>query len=169
MSKAVTILAIDPGPTESAYVIYKERKVLDHGIAGNGYVRQVVRDWAECSDAVQMVIEEVTCYGMTVGRPVFRTCVESGRFIEVWEYNSYCNNWCWLTSPEVKLHLCNTSRAKDKNVAQAVVDRYGGDRRTAVGTKKNPGPLYGIKTHLWRALALAIVWDETHKGANDNG
>lgn len=160
--KTVSILAIDPGPTESAYVAYKRGVVLLYGIQRNSYVRQVVRDWTEPTLLVQLVIEEVTCYGMPVGRPVFQTCVESGRFIEVWVHGGRVDNWHWMTSPQTKLHLCNTVRAKDKNVMQAVLDRYGGDRKTAVGTKKNKGPLYGIKTHLWRALALAIVWDETH-------
>jgi len=33
--------------------------------------------------------------------------------------------------------------------------KCGGDG--AVGTKKAPGPLYGVKTHMWSALAVAVV------------
>jgi hypothetical protein len=41
-------------------------------------------------------------------------------------------------------------RAKDANIRQALIDKLG-----AVGTKKAPGPLYGISGHLWAALAVA--------------
>ncbi|WP_230687708.1 hypothetical protein, partial [Streptococcus pneumoniae] len=50
----------------------------------------------------------------------------------------------------VKIWLCGTMRAKDANIAQALRDKHG-----EVGTKKNPGKLYGIKSHLWSALAIA--------------
>jgi hypothetical protein len=50
----------------------------------------------------------------------------------------------------VKLHICGTPRAKDPNIRQALIDKYG-----APGTKKNPGPTYGVSSHLWSALAIA--------------
>jgi len=34
---------------------------------------------------------------------------------------------------------------------------YGGTRDAAVGTKKTPGPLYGVSGHAWQALAVAVV------------
>ena len=57
----------------------------------------------------------------------------------------------------VKLHLCRTSTAKDTNIRQAIIDLYGGPI-TAIGNKKNPGPLYGIHKDMWAALALALTW-----------
>jgi len=52
---------------------------------------------------------------------------------------------------DIKLHLCGTNKAKDANVRQALIDCLG-----PPGTKKSPGPTYGIKSHLWAALALAV-------------
>jgi hypothetical protein len=58
---------------------------------------------------------------------------------------------------DIKLHLCNSPRAKDANVRQALIDRIGPQ-----GTKKNQGPTYGIKSHQWAALAVAVYgWDHT--------
>jgi hypothetical protein len=36
-------------------------------------------------------------------------------------------------------------------VRQALIDRLGPQ-----GTKKNPGPTYGMRSHLWAALAVAV-------------
>jgi hypothetical protein len=46
-------------------------------------------------------------------------------------------------------------RAKDPNVRQALLDKIG-----PVGTKKNPGPLYGVSGHGWSALAVAVYASE---------
>lgn len=89
------------------------------------------------------VIEMVACYGMAVGKEVFETCVWIGRFLERVDAKLVYRR-------DVKLHVCGSARAKDANIAQALRDKYG-----EVGTKKNPGPLFGIKSHLWAALALA--------------
>ncbi len=66
---------------------------------------------------------------------------------------------------DVKLHLCGNARAKDTNIRQALIDRFGGieGKSKAVGTKKAPGPLYGCKSHMWAALAVAVTWWDTHQ------
>jgi hypothetical protein len=46
-------------------------------------------------------------------------------------------------------------QAKDANIRQAILDRFGGKEK-AIGKKANPGPLYGVKSHLWSALAVAL-------------
>ena len=48
-------------------------------------------------------------------------------------------------------------RAKDSNIRQALLDLYGGDKRKAIGIKAEPGPLYGIKSHMWAALGVAVI------------
>jgi hypothetical protein len=47
-------------------------------------------------------------------------------------------------------------RAKDSNIRQALIDRFG-----EPGTKKVPGLLYGIKKDEWSALALGVFWHDT--------
>ena len=56
----------------------------------------------------------------------------------------------------MKLALCGSARATDANLRAALLDRYGGSGR-AIGTRKAPGPLYGVKSHAWAALALAVT------------
>jgi len=47
-------------------------------------------------------------------------------------------------------------KAKDANIRQALIDKLG-----PVGTKKSPGPLWGVKSHIWSALAVAVTALET--------
>jgi hypothetical protein len=58
---------------------------------------------------------------------------------------------------DIKLAFCGTCKAKDANVRQALIDRFGEQ-----GTKLNPGRLYGIKKDMWSALAVALFWYDTH-------
>ena len=67
---------------------------------------------------------------------------------------------------EVKMKLCHSMRAKDGNIRQAIIDRYpatGGGAIPQIGTKNQPGPLYGISKDLWSALAVAITYEESLK------
>ena len=59
---------------------------------------------------------------------------------------------------DIKLHLCGTTKARDPNVRQALIDRLG-----KPGTKKNPGPTYGVSSHAWSALAVAVYASDQAK------
>jgi hypothetical protein len=152
-AKRVILLAIDPGPEESAYVVYDtERKIPTRWA-------KVLNLELDEFDAEMMAIEMIASYGMAVGREVFETCVWIGRFIERWQWADER----FETEPElvyrrnVKLHLCDSPRANDSNIVHALYDRYGGSRRAAVGVKASPGPLYGMSKDCWQALAVAIT------------
>jgi hypothetical protein len=81
---------------------------------------------------------------MPVGAEVFTTCRWIGRFEE------RCKTPVKLVfRKDVKMHLCGTPRAKDGNIRQSLIDKHG-----IVGTKKNPGPLFGVSSHIWAALAV---------------
>ena len=143
-TEARKVLAIDPGTEKSAWVLWDGSRVLKSGIDDNEALRgQLMRRRIAHSHSA---IEMVACYGMPVGREVFQTCVWIGRFSEHIDP-------AFIFRRDVKLHLCNSARAKDANIRQALLDRLG-----HVGTKNNPGPLYGVKSHLWAALAVAVYW-----------
>ena len=143
-----SIFAIDPGPTESAYVFVKNGCIADKGICSNEVLLKLL-SWKTLCDtnSVLLAIEMIACYGMPVGAEVFETCVWIGQFVNA----SWPTPWQRCYRKDIKLHLCGTTKAKDPNVRQALIDRLG-----PPGTKKNPGPTYGIKTHLWSALAVAV-------------
>jgi hypothetical protein len=102
----------------------------------------------------------VASYGMPVGREVFETCVWIGRFQQSWRYPEAVK---LVYRRDVKLHLCGNSRAKDANIRQALIDKLG-----PVGTKSAPGPLYGVKSHAWAAVAVAVTAYETVCNSRDS-
>ena len=58
------------------------------------------------------------------------------------------------------LELCQSRRAKKPEVRAAIIDLYpadGGGKRPAIGTKAEPGQLYGVAEHAWDALAVVLA------------
>jgi hypothetical protein len=147
------ILAIDPGPEQSAYVLYVGNSIYLNGIITNEQLRDDLENMRDCD--YKLVIEQVAAMGMAVGAEVFETVFWSGRFVEAWG-----GEWDRVKRHEVKMHLCGNMRAKDANIRQALLDKFGPGKAKAVGTKRQPGPLYGIKSHCWAALAVAVTYAE---------
>lgn len=144
------ILAIDPGTEQSGYVIIgPEGQVIEAGVVSNHEMKCIVYARSAHETGWTMAVEMIASYGMSVGREVFETCVFIGMLLEAWDHESVK-----VYRKDVKLHLCGTPRAKDANIRQALIDIYGGDS-VAIGNKKNPGPLYRVKSHAWAALGVA--------------
>lgn len=149
-----TILALDPGTTETGWVLLDDG-VVARGLDGrpmcdiepNAEVLQKVRTAVLVADT--LAIEMIASYGMAVGREVFETCVWIGRFQQAWHRPEEVR---MVYRRDVKLHLCGSPRAKDPNIRQALLDKLGPQ-----GTKKAPGPTYGVKSHAWAALAVAVT------------
>lgn len=151
------ILAIDPGNEQSAYVEYADGRPFSFAIVDNATLVKSLRIFE--SDI--LAIEMVACYGMPVGRTVFETCVWIGRFIERWN-----KPHALIYRKDVKMYLCNSMRAKDPNVRQAIIDRYeptGGGATPQIGTKSQPGPLYGVSKDIWAALGVAITYENIRR------
>jgi hypothetical protein len=139
------ILAIDPGTTQSGVCLFSRGRVIESGVHDNGAVLQIIR--TSCADA--LAIEMVASYGMAVGREVFETCVWIGRFQQSWRSPESAR---LVYRKDVKLHLCGSPRAKDANIRAALIDLIGPQ-----GCKAAPGPTYGVKSHAWAALAVAVT------------
>jgi hypothetical protein len=159
----VKILAIDPGPVESAYAIYDTQKhaVIEANKIGNGEVLNALvffkRGEAGGEDEYQLVIEMIAAMGMAVGAEVFETCVWIGRFMQVWGADRTAR----IKRGDVKMYLCESMRAKDKNITQAIKDMFpatGGGKDPSKGTKAKPGPLYGVSKDMWAALGVALTY-----------
>jgi len=155
----VIVLAIDPGNEHSAYVLHSPKKLVAHGKLTN---EQMLARLADArAVASHLAIEMIASYGMPVGKEVFETCVWIGRFVQAW---LGAGPHTFVYRREVKLHLCNSSRAKDGNVRTALLDRWGG-KATAVGKKASPGPLYGVSSDVWAALGVAVTFADRQRGA----
>jgi hypothetical protein len=150
----MNILALDPGTVQTGYcVVSNDMRVIDHGILNNQYILPLVRD----SQADNLAIEMIASYGMPVGKEVFETCVWIGRFIQSWREPDQA---MIVYRKDVKMHLCGSTKAKDGNIRQAIIDLYpatGGGATPQIGTKGSPGPLYGVSSHVWPALGVALV------------
>lgn len=167
----MTVIAIDPGNTESAYVhIGADYRPLAFGKAPNDDVRTWLANLAdEVHTSPTFTIEMVASYGMAVGADVFETCVWIGRFAETIDMGiDYCSEARLVYRRDIKLHHCGTSKAKDPNITQALIDRFApGVSNKGKGTKAAPGWFYGFHSDIWQAYALAVYVADTEarKGA----
>ena len=174
------IMAIDPGPAESAVVLWDavQEKVLwsEYGKNQDLFIRLRT---VEVIDVNVAVIEWVVNYGKTVGAAVFETCYWAGRLAERLMYHGLPVEL--LDRKEVKLNLLGTHQGGNSQVIRALKDRYGekhikgpvyddkGDMVLYLRGKKQGEPKmksylnahYGdITGHEWQAFALAVTyWD----------
>lgn len=181
----MTVWGVDPGTAETAVVAYLPGIpwVGAHFTAPNAHVIRQIEHIAEfgCSDYGQdprypraIVFEQIESMGMAVGREVFETVWYAGRM-----YDRAVQAVMRRQQPgpipvqqlprrPVKLHLCGSMRAKDANIRQALIDRFGGSKEAAIGSKAKPGPLYGVKAHEFAALAVAVTWWDQHAKGDDD-
>ncbi len=185
------VLAIDPGCSQSAFVLYDGVKPLSFGKWANETLLREMQVGTSLT-ASHCVIEQISHYGsgMAVGAEVFDTCYFSGRLMQVWWDRQGgdkfgLNEATLIKRATVKTHVCGSAKAKDGNVRQAMIDKWGGDS-VAIGGKKcvnckgkcytgrerkpcgcdggfetPPGPLKGISADCWQALALAVTFYDT--------
>lgn len=149
------ILSIDPGNVESGYCLIdnKTYKPIEFGKIDNVQLLIKVIEL----NYEHLIVEMIASYGMPVGKEVFETCVWIGRFIQA----RNCADFDYIYRKEEKINLCGSMKAKDSNIRQALIDRFG-----EVGTKKNQGFFYGFKKDIWSAYAVGITWLDKQKELN---
>ena len=161
------ILAIDPGNTESGYALIDGSNCLPLSVGKitNYQLRNQITN-GEFGNVDQVSIEMIASYGMAVGKEVFETCVWIGRFLELIE-NRFDVDVDLVYRRDVKLHHCHTSKAKDSNITQALIDRFASSvRNHGKGSKAEPGWFYGFKADIWAAYALAVYTADTLTGVD---
>lgn len=152
------VFAIDPGPEESAFLMLD-----DHGRVHDPWIgpNPTILSWAgSISRDHILAIERFMPYGQRLGVDSLETVWWSGAFAA--EYARRGGKALRIPRADVKSHLLGRASGKgadDAAVRQVLIDRFGGTggRSAAIGKKASPGPLYGIKTHLWAALAVAVT------------
>lgn len=145
------LIAIDPGPKESAYCVLDGEKIIEFGKVENMAMMDILAEHSSPSNL--LAIEMIQSFGLPVGREVFETCVFIGRFIETFK-----GPYRFIYRKDVKLHICHSMKANDSTIRQALIDRFG-----PPGVKKSPGKLYGISKDVWSALAIGLTALETQE------
>ncbi len=152
------IFSIDPGNELSAYCLLDQNlKPVQFGKVDNFELIKIIENclWSKYElkgIEVHFAIEMIASYGMAVGKSVFETCVWIGKFTE------HClNEPTYIYRKDEKMNLCHSMKAKDSNIRQALIDRFG-----VVGTKKNPGWFYGFKADVWAAYAVGVTYHDMY-------
>lgn len=141
-----TILALDPGTSQTGWVLLKDGAVADSGVHPN---HDVLR-WVQAGqDADVLAIEMMRARGMPTSNDEFRTLVWIGRFQQAWRDPEAVR---LVYRQDVKLHVCGSMKAKDANIRAALLDQVGPQ-----GKKSAPGPTFGVKSHAWAALGVAVT------------
>ena len=161
----MVICGIDPGPDESAYVLWdtESQRILGKENVPNTQMLQMLSSTVPLSfanlwpDGVQpqyLAIERVRGFGIMASDALFDTCENVGRF----EHAFGAKRTSLIPRKGIATHICQNSGAThDKFIREALITRFGGEAR-AIGSKKTGyGPLHGITGHLWAALATALT------------
>ena len=152
------IFGIDPGTVESGYVMFNSEniQVVGSGVVGNEELLQM-SSW---DDADIVCIEMVASYGMPVGQTTFETVLWIGRFVQ-YSVSKDIEYRLLYKKKDINPTLCFSNKAKDANIRQAILDLFpatGGGTVPQKGTKSNPGPLFGVSSHAFSALAVALTY-----------
>ena len=157
------VVGIDPGTTHSAWAGIDGNQMLENGYVPNSSMLSMLH--AGQFGSSELAIEMVASYGMPVGKDTFETVYWIGRFAEAHKVASGAEAHRLYRKqddkfPAICTHICKSNKATDSTVRQAIIDMYepsGGGKTPQVGTKKQPGPLFGVSKHVWQALAVAIT------------
>ena len=164
------VCGIDPGPEKSGFVIYDtiNKEIIDKAILQNEDFLKKMQllpyPQSKSIHCYDVAIEYTLNFFIRthyVGAETNMTNLWAGRFIQkALDLGLNCK---WYHRNEIKTYLCGNASAGDPDVSMAVRDRFpatGGGKRPQIGTKKKPGPLFGIHDDIWSALAVAITYVE---------
>ena len=144
-------IGIDPGPTTSGVVTYDpaSSSVLSaEKEMSNEALIEMLRSLA--IDGKHIALERIEAMYAHVGKETVNTIMFCGQIREAIESRE--GKLTMLSPQGVKKIVCGTASAKDPAVRQALLDQLG-----PPGTKKNRGATYGVSSHAWRALAVAVA------------
>ena len=153
------ILAIDPGPETCGVVVYctDERRVLvaEKAEPTESAVKRVSQ-MATQGSAQLVACERVQSYGIS-GSSLLLTAETYGRISERAAFGGI--QFAGLYRREVlrELDLLGARGNRDAAVRARMIEMHGGTQKAAVGRKAKPGPLYGVSSHAWQALGLAVA------------
>ena len=160
------VIGIDPGPRQSGCVLMQCGRIQTAGTMDNADILSLLASEAE-NGYRQVVVEWVQSYSKIVGQDVYRTAQFTG------DIRNECRHLGILYSEMVRPDVCRALVGRTQKVTKAIISRAvkdwfpltGGGSDPAVGTKKQPGPLYCMRgtEHAWDALALVMAWRQRER------
>ena len=146
------VFGIDPGPSEHAIV----------GIDGITVAKFDEHSMLERFGVGDVVAyEQFAPFAHSIDDGSMRTIFETGRLVERIRTASVerraAIDIVGIRRQQAKLYLVGSARCGDAQVRAALIERFGPTKQQAVGTRGNPGPLFGITSHHWAALAIAVT------------
>ncbi len=159
------ILGIDPGSTKSGWALWQPgRKVHASGNEPGGAWENerfinACRTAPSLDNIDLVVIERIVIYQASTD-DIHNTIVYYGRLIEV--LNQRGANVMLLKRSEICkiLGISGGKGSRDAKVTARMKEIVGDP-----GTKKEPGPAYGVSGHSWQALSAAVAGYKQTKGA----
>ena len=139
------VLAIDPGNGQSGVVRFDGERVLYAGVIENPDVLKIIAD--DNSDV--LALELFVATNQRLGNESIETIHWCGRFHQS---SGDPDSVMLIPRAQVKRALGLGHRDGDKQVRAKLVELVG-----EKGTKANPGPCYGVKSHAWAALGVAYA------------
>lgn len=150
-SRSRRVLAIDPGPLTCGVVWYVDGAVT--GAKAALPVEDVLRVVA--TTRYPVACERVQSYGVA-GASLLRTAEVYGRIEQAAAHAGVPHVGVYRREVLAALDVSGRG-TRDARVRQRLIEMHGGSRAVAVGTRAAPGPLYGVTSHAWQALAVAVV------------
>lgn len=170
------IMAIDPGTTESAYVILDDQyQIISADKLGNDVVLSIIAD-APGLDAV--IIEDIeprysstdrSAAGAVMGQSTIETIKAFGRFswqaalrgLMVGSIFRRDERSCLIPTKRNGLPPLPETAPKhaDGQIRASLIRRFARhDQERGRGTKANPDTFYGFHGDMWQAMAVGVTW-----------
>lgn len=186
------ILGIDPSNKASAFCLVElpSLKPVNFGFLPENDMLDYVENCPCANDkTVYLAIEGMQNLGQVIGKDVFNTAYLVGRLYEraslvpildgYWTDNKVCDTFvCGHSYKDIQLIFRNqekkvicgkASRVKDKDIRQALINRFAKfDFKNGKGTKQNQDWFYGFSKDVWQAYAICCTAYELYwKGSGD--
>lgn len=170
------IMAIDPGTTESAYVILNDQyQIFSADKVGNDVILSIIAD-APGLDAV--IIEDIeprysstdkSAAGAVMGQSTIETIKAFGRFswqaslrgLMVGSIFRRDERSCLIPTKRNGLPPLPETAPKhaDGQIRASLIRRFARhDQERGRGTKANPDTFYGFHGDMWQAMAVGVTW-----------
>lgn len=150
------VAGLDAGTEKSHLVWWDFKNNMVHGSIwkdrDNAEMLEDLRGYRR--NGFDLAIESMDARGMRLGQDTLDTILWIGRFQEA---------SCGVLVPRSKVKdvLCGNRKADDAAIRLRLMDMLG-----KPGTKKDPGPTFGVTGHCWQALAVAVTYHEMMKEVN---